>query len=173
MLTEAPSSSSNSTNSTCAKNEAMCKAVLPSLFAIETSAPFSISTFAMPVWPNTAAEFSGVDPLPACLALTDTPDVKSCVTFSRLPRAVALQMSIADEALLRGFSRADAAASSFAPSVRQYSLDAVRISSLSPATAGLEMQSSSRSFLSTISNSGPALTTYVKPSSLRKNRCPL
>ncbi len=64
---------------------------------------------------------------------------------SRLPSAAADQMSSADEAFRRGCRRADAAASSFAPSVRQYSLEAVRISNLSPATAGLARQSSSSS----------------------------
>ncbi len=135
--TEAPFSSSNSTSCSCAKNEATCKAVLPSWFAIDTSAPFSISSFAILICPNTAAVFSGVDPLPACLAFTDAPAFKSRVNSSRFPSATADQISTIDEAFRRGCRRAWAAASSFAPSVRQYSLEAVRISNLSPATAGL------------------------------------
>ena len=103
----------------------------------------------MPICPKTAAVFSGVDPLPGCLALTDTPVVQEpCDLFE-----IAFRRRGPNVSGWRGFpaglqAAAGRLASSFAPSVRQYSLEAVRISNLSPATAGLARQSSSRSFCS-------------------------
>ena len=55
----------------------------------------------------------------------------------------------------------------------QYNLDAVRINSLPSATAGQAMVSSFKRFVPSNLYFGPALTTYVKPSSLRQKIIPL
>ena len=71
-----------------------------------------------------------------------------------IPVAAADQMSAVVAAFVPAGRRVAPPRSNLGPSVKQYSLEAVRISSLSPATAGTAKHSSSRLFRSVISNSG-------------------